>query len=310
MFDFQGKYIIEMELVCQTGLHIGGTTEGYEIGGMDNPVIKTPITLEINQNGESYDVPADCPYIPGSSLKGKLRSLLEWAEGSPIKTQSAIVETGGQKEKVKPESLQPLGEDRVRGETKKDEREVEGKLVGYEASHCDCGDCDVCQIFGDSAKETTKRGPTRLYVLDAFPTKESIEDWEGELGKGIFTEAKTENAIDRLTSQANPRTMERIPAGSRFRVTMIYDLYQDGDIEKLKQVFIALRLLEDSSLGGSGSRGSGRVSFEKFKAFKRSKAYYKGEEDELTIKGLSEGMTAADITKNFGHIFTNQSKEG
>src|SRR3990167_6090530 len=64
-YKFSGKYIVKADLRCVTGLHIGGTDEGFEIGGMDNPVIKDPIT--------GY------PYIPGSSLKGKMRSLLEWA---------------------------------------------------------------------------------------------------------------------------------------------------------------------------------------------------------------------------------------
>lgn len=52
---------------CDTGLHIGGSTEEMEIGGVDNPIIKHPITKE--------------PFIPGSSLKGKMRSLLERNEG-------------------------------------------------------------------------------------------------------------------------------------------------------------------------------------------------------------------------------------
>lgn len=51
-----------------TGMHIGGSSEGVEIGGVDLGVIKDPISGR--------------PYIPGSSLKGKLRSLLEQAEGT------------------------------------------------------------------------------------------------------------------------------------------------------------------------------------------------------------------------------------
>jgi len=61
---FQGKYIITGKIICETGLHIGGTQEGVEIGGIDNIVIRDPLK--------------DTPYIPGSSLKGKLRHLLEW----------------------------------------------------------------------------------------------------------------------------------------------------------------------------------------------------------------------------------------
>lgn len=55
-------------LTLLTGLHIGGSKEGVEIGGVDLGVVKDPISGR--------------PYIPGSSLKGKLRSLLEQAEGT------------------------------------------------------------------------------------------------------------------------------------------------------------------------------------------------------------------------------------
>mgnify|MGYP004442748299 FL=1 len=53
-----------------TGLHIGGNSENVEIGGIDNGVIK--IATKDNQ-----------PYIPGSSLKGKMRCLLEQIYGNP-----------------------------------------------------------------------------------------------------------------------------------------------------------------------------------------------------------------------------------
>ena len=51
------------KIVCVTGLHIGGSADQIEIGGVDLPIIKHPITGE--------------PYIPGSSLKGKMRSQLK-----------------------------------------------------------------------------------------------------------------------------------------------------------------------------------------------------------------------------------------
>lgn len=46
-----------------TGMHIGGPKESIKIGGIDNPVIRNPIT--------------NMPYIPGSSLKGRFRMALE-----------------------------------------------------------------------------------------------------------------------------------------------------------------------------------------------------------------------------------------
>src|SRR5579875_1983246 len=61
-----GKLILSGELHCETGLHIGAGKGSLEIGGADNPVVKDAFGL---------------PYIPGSSLRGKLRSLLEVAMG-------------------------------------------------------------------------------------------------------------------------------------------------------------------------------------------------------------------------------------
>jgi len=252
-FAFAGKYIIEADMLCRTGLHIGGLSEGYEIGGIDNVVIKVPVPFRVPTGNGSYDIPAECPYIPGSSLKGKLRSLMEWLEN------------------------------KVKVAVHKDDRTGE---ESYNAQPHTCGDaaCPVCVIFGSPASETTMQGPTRLSVLDAFPTAETIKDWETELGEDIFTEIKPENTIDRLTSQANPRQMERVPAGSRFRVVMVYDVYdEEQDRKLLKHLFQAMKLLQDSYLGGSGSRGSGRVSFENIHVSYRSPKYYMGEDSERKV---------------------------
>lgn len=59
-----GYKTIKGKIKVNTGLHIGGSSDTIEIGGMDNPVVKNPLNNE--------------PYIPGSSLKGKMRSLMEW----------------------------------------------------------------------------------------------------------------------------------------------------------------------------------------------------------------------------------------
>jgi len=64
------KIKINTSITLITGLHIGGNSENVEIGGIDNPVIKLA----------SKD---DMPYIPGSSLKGKMRCLLEQVYRAP-----------------------------------------------------------------------------------------------------------------------------------------------------------------------------------------------------------------------------------
>ena len=61
-----GKLILEGDMTCETGLHVGAGKGSLEIGGSDNPVVKDAFGR---------------PYVPGSSLRGKIRSLLEQASG-------------------------------------------------------------------------------------------------------------------------------------------------------------------------------------------------------------------------------------
>ena len=89
-----------------------------------------------------------------------------------------------------------------------------------------------------------------------------------------LTEVKSENAIDRITSQANPRTLERVPAGAKFKTRFVMDVLCDEDAPLFLRVIEGLRLLEDDALGGGGSRGSGRVSFSNLRLAWRSKSYY------------------------------------
>ncbi|MBE7546933.1 MAG: type III-A CRISPR-associated RAMP protein Csm3 [Planctomycetia bacterium] len=265
-YKFNGKYIIKADLRCLTGLHIGGTEEGFEIGGMDNPVIRDPIT--------GY------PYIPGSSLKGKMRSLLEWSY------------------------------DKVKIETN-------NKTKKLNAPPCACGSCDICAIFGSTVDTKGQKEPTRLTVRDSYPKglldtkgrtlpeeqrKGTIAAWQTNLGENIFTEVKTENAIDRLTSEANSRSLERVPVDSVFEVEILFDLYKDTDKNKLKSVFEAMEILEDSALGGGGSRGSGKVAFENITIQERSVNYYLKGDSETKIN-LNGHKSAREISKNFNIIF-------
>ena len=283
-YRFSGKYIIKAELRCITGLHIGGTDEGFEIGGMENPVIKDPIT--------GY------PYIPGSSLKGKIRSLLEWTTkriNNLTCTEYKIDEFETKRKELM---------NKISGENnpeKKNKLQEELNRMSPSIKPCDCGTCDVCVVFGCSAASAVKE-PTRLIMRDSFPKKDTVERWEISLGENIYTEIKTENTIDRLTSEANPRPMERVTADSVFEVEMLFDIYKEEDKQKLKKIFEGMMLLEDSTLGGSGSRGSGKVVFENISIYKRDIDYYIKGTDE-TLVNLLGNKTPRDIYKNFDTIF-------
>lgn len=232
-----GKLILEGELHCETGLHIGAGKGSLEIGGSDNPVVKDALGH---------------PYIPGSSLRGKIRSLLEQFSGAAV--PSELVYLSRRK----------------------------GQEVRIHQS--DRPDDDICLLFGRNAGrmervtgepvDSHNASPARLAVFDAPLEMESITVSMRENLDDELTEVKSENAIDRITSQANPRTLERVPAGARFRVRFIMDVLCDEDAPLFGQLVQGLRLLEDDTLGGGGSRGSGRVRFANLKLIWRNREYY------------------------------------
>ena len=199
------------KIVVKTGLHIGAGNDEVHIGGVDMPIIRNPI------NG--------FPYIPGSSIKGKMRSLLEW------KFNKVLTNNGGP---------------------------------------CNCGDkeCKICRVFGtgNSEKNDSKKGPTRIIVRDAFISKDFAEDYFKEI-----VEVKAENTIDRLTAKATPRFLERVVPGVEFDFEIAYRVIDTGDAgekdnEYFKEVVLeGLKLLQNDYLGGGGSRGNGQIEFKDLK---------------------------------------------
>lgn len=232
-----GKLVLEGELQCETGLHVGAGKGSLEIGGSDNPVVKDAFGR---------------PYVPGSSLRGKLRSLLEQSLGLAVPSELVYLS------------------------------KRKGQEVRIHQS--DRPDDEICLLFGRNpgrmervageTLEASQATPARLAVYDAPLVADSITAQMRENLDDELTEVKSENAIDRITSQANPRTLERVPAGARFRVRMVMDVLCEEDAPLFARVLEALRLLEDDALGGGGSRGSGRVSFSGLKLTWRGKGYY------------------------------------
>ena len=219
------KYIkFEGTLVCKTGLRIGGSREDIEIGGLDNPIIRDPVTK--------------LPYIPGSSLKGKLRSSLEYKygkvaiDGSPCGCAQADC------------PVCKLFGPHIGGLPREDRREAEGR--------------------------SQKLGPTRIVMRDAPLTNDSKEELETKLESGSqYTEIKQEVSIDRRTgtaSRAGPRPMERVPAGTKFSLNIALRIFEDDNKDELiKHVRESLDLMQQDYLGGSGTRGYGWVQIEDLK---------------------------------------------
>ena len=101
---------------------------------------------------------------------------------------------------------------------------------------------------------------TRLSFRDCPLT----QAWVDEMRQRnlLLTETKTENMIDRIGGEAkNPRSTERVPAGARFEFRLSIRIHDNENL--MPTVYEGLRLLELTGLGGSGSRGYGKLKFVK-----------------------------------------------
>lgn len=213
----------QIELI--TGLHIGAGDTEMHIGGTDSPVVKHPQTLQ--------------PYIPGSSLKGKIRSLLELYSGLIADTNGKPVSWSTYQNRTMPEDLKSKA-------------------------------LEILLLFGGGAQNDTDfefkdadgrpvYPITRLSFSDCFLSEESRN--------GIISEVKSENSIDRSKGTAsNPRFIERVPQGIKFDFALSVKIFENDEKYKLMEFLKkGLCLLELDALGGSGSRGYGRIRFSNLK---------------------------------------------
>jgi CRISPR-associated protein Csm3 len=182
------KIQITGTLTLETGMHIGGSEVDLDIGGIDSAVAKD------KKSGRAY--------IPGSSLKGKLRDLVARAKGY---------------------------------RTIRDDKD------------------ETLTLFGKGA-DKSGRNFGHLIVRDSFNRIDENQDQ---------FEDKAENVIARDTGKATPRHIERSVKGNQFVLDMILDIYSgDIDTKLLETLRLGFRLLEHDYLGGSGTRGYGKVSIQ------------------------------------------------
>ncbi|NLK01404.1 MAG: type III-A CRISPR-associated RAMP protein Csm3 [Clostridia bacterium] len=192
------KIMIKGEIEIVTGLHIGGADAYSAIGAVDSPVVRDAISGN--------------PIIPGSSLKGKMRALLQ-------------------------------------------------RTYGASPSHND-DHPEVLRLFGSSGGADRDIIPSRLKFGDCFMNQERVEELKSANIR--LTEIKTENTIDRRTSMANPRQIERVIRGTVFDFELIYDVLHghESEVDKdFQNISKGMKLLENDYLGGHGSRGSGKIKF-------------------------------------------------
>ncbi|MCM1322153.1 MAG: type III-A CRISPR-associated RAMP protein Csm3 [Bacteroides sp.] len=205
-----GTKKISGKIVVKTGLHIGAGNDKVEIGGMDNPIIRNPLTQE--------------PYIPGSSIKGKMRSLMEWKF-----------------DKVKESGGEPCS-----------------------CGKPECKICRVFGSANTKSEEAKDRGPTRLIVRDAVLTEHWKEKFrngsviveeKNENALNRITAVANPRPIERVVPDVE------FDFEISYRVI---DTGDNGETdEKLfKEVVLeSLKVLQNDYLGGGGSRGNGQIEF-------------------------------------------------
>ena len=264
---FNKNYIIKGELICETGLHIGGSNDNIEIGGADSNVIR-----------DSID---DLPFIPGSSLKGKLRNLLELNDeeiyenvkqndGKPSNEGSVAKLFGKSSDKsdYNINNVEITIYDKI--------KELEDRIKRLEL-----GVIENQEENQDTKKDKKSDSYVKLIIRDSYPTDDTIKLWKKNFEIVNGTELKYENTINRIKGDANPRNIERVPPQSKFSFEIIFGIYDDPNEKYAKEVYQllskGLKLLQDDYLGGSGSRGSGRVQINNKKLVLRDKKYYETE---------------------------------
>jgi len=190
------KAVITGKITLLTGMHIGSSSDFAPIGAVDSVLVRNPIDNR--------------PIIPGSSLKGKLRTLL-----------------------VKSDCQNP-----VLNDIQKDSDQIK-------------------KLFGSSSPEVV---PARLQFYDLFMNEENVKKIDKKSTDLYLTEIKFENTINRLTAVANPRQIERVPAGAVFDFRLIYNIESNIGIEEDIDVLVkALKLIQLDYIGGSGTRGYGKI---------------------------------------------------
>ncbi len=243
-----GRIFIQMDVRLLTGLHIGGSASGLEIGGVDAPVIRDLLT---NQ-----------PYLPGSSMRGKMRSLTAGVKG---RVQNFSIGQGVY----------------IHMLTLKDVKE-QNETEYHKAFRTN----ETCSIFGVTGDAPAPH-PTALIVRDAYLSKESSTALQRAHTDLPFTEVKWEATIDRVTSAATPRQIERVPAGAIFTgLELVYNIYGQSNLTHLPTLLNAITLVEEDYLGGLGARGSGKVAFEMQKVYARKGTDYTYHDFSLQDKSI------------------------
>lgn len=198
---------------CESGLHIGGSQDELVIGGADSPVIKSPDTGR--------------PYVPGSSLKGKMRAELE-------------------------KHLGRFGRD--------------GGRDGDKPCGCARDGCPVCRVFGAHMNTRSTLGPSRIIVRDGRLRGDEwrIENkTENVIDRrtGAAQHPRSNERVVEGTEFDMQIVLQVFDIDGSFEYVNARKQPQRGADALQAVVADGLHFVQMTGLGGGTSRGSGAITF-------------------------------------------------
>lgn len=220
------KIIIKGHIVAETGIMVGGSTSALEIGGTDKQVVRNPINK--------------MPYIPGSSLKGKMRSMFELSEGT----------------------ISASDDGKSYGPTLNADH-LAAQLFGF---------------IKDRTTKSDKQQPSRLIVRDG--ELENWKEFDGKtelLYTEVKAENSIDRITSAANPRFFERVPKGAKFGLNMTIN-VFNTDANGS-KFLASVWQAMRLVQDDYLGGGGSRGNGQIRFVVEEVWERPAAYYKGDKD-------------------------------
>lgn len=242
------KVFISGEIKTLTGLHIGGSNTAIEIGGVDTSVIRNPFNDE--------------PYIPGSSLKGKMRSLLEQVAGTFGRGAGQV--KNGPTDDINNKITQ------VFGAAKGDKSNIPSRIIVRDAKLI-----DENNILKDNNKTDLPFTEVKTEIMvDRITAVASPRQIERVPAGAIFKLDIVINVWENNEVQEKAEITEQ---------------------KTMDLVFNGMRLLQDDYLGGKGSRGSGQVKIGIQRIEERSNGFYLGTED---YNGASKKISSIEIPED------------
>lgn len=251
-----GYAIFDLQFETKTGLliQVPVQAQAYRIGGAD----KYPMTTRKRYGDAELEV----PYVPGSSIKGRIRSLLELATNQKLFTTDKKIwqyvrnlSAMSAEEFIKDiRSRNPVSE--LFGWAATNFKQLVEKLKREKSLKDE-------QAEEEAYKAFQLLSITRLLFSDFYPSADYIQK-SRVTSVADLLEEKPENRIDRVTAAADPRDVVRVRPGVMFEgvVNMLLFDHDKEMISKFLEMFVTgLELLEATYLGSSGSRGYGRIEF-------------------------------------------------